>query len=205
MNRPFYPFSAMPAFNYFFFWATLPLSSSTFYYETDDRKCEITLGGWHCGLRLFKLGRPLYKEFSSLLIYCTSCIVLFFRILSICTMSSSLIYTYYPLSSLPITILTHYALLLWTYCSSTSFTWWLPNSLLTQCLSWTRARPHMKPLCKPTQVTQGLMSSLASCMALCNNESQWKKYSHSGDLEINIGYGMNNYINISLFCKRFFL
>ena len=36
---------------------------STFYYETDHRKCEMTLGGWHCGLRLFKLGRPLHKGF----------------------------------------------------------------------------------------------------------------------------------------------
>ena len=34
------------------------LSSSTFYYETDHRKCEIMFGGWHCGLRLFILRRP---------------------------------------------------------------------------------------------------------------------------------------------------
>ena len=43
------------------FIVTLTLSSSTFYFETDQRKCEMTLGGWHCGLRLFKLGRPLHK------------------------------------------------------------------------------------------------------------------------------------------------
>ena len=44
----------------FMFLFTLTLSSSTFYYEADHRKCEITLGGSHCGLRLFKLGRPLH-------------------------------------------------------------------------------------------------------------------------------------------------
>ena len=42
------------------FLVTLTLSSSTFYYEADHRKCEITLRGWLCGLRLFKLGRPLH-------------------------------------------------------------------------------------------------------------------------------------------------
>ena len=47
------------------FWVTLTLSSSTFCYETDHRKCEITLAIWHCSLRLFKLGRPLYKGFES--------------------------------------------------------------------------------------------------------------------------------------------
>ena len=46
-----------------FFWVTLKLSSSAFYYETDHRKCEMMLCGWHCGLRLFKLGRPLHTEF----------------------------------------------------------------------------------------------------------------------------------------------
>ena len=46
-----------------FFLVTLMLSYSTFYYETDHRKCEIMLGGWHCGLRFFKLGRSLHTEF----------------------------------------------------------------------------------------------------------------------------------------------
>ena len=46
-----------------FFWITLTLSSSRFYYETDHRKCEITLGAWHCGLTLFKLVRPLLTGF----------------------------------------------------------------------------------------------------------------------------------------------
>ena len=46
-----------------FFSVILTLFFSTFYYETDHRKCEITLGGWHCGLRLFKLGRPLHTGF----------------------------------------------------------------------------------------------------------------------------------------------
>ena len=36
---------------------------STFYSETDHRKCEMPLGGWHCGLRRFKLGRPLHTGF----------------------------------------------------------------------------------------------------------------------------------------------
>ena len=36
---------------------------STFYFETDHRECEMTLGGWHCGLRLFKLGRLLHTGF----------------------------------------------------------------------------------------------------------------------------------------------
>ena len=63
-DRPFDPFPAKPAYNYLnVFLVTLTLSSSTFYYETDHRKCEITLGGWPCGLRLFKLGRPLHKGF----------------------------------------------------------------------------------------------------------------------------------------------
>ena len=35
----------------------------TFYYATDHRKCEMTLGGWHCCLRLFKLGRLLHTGF----------------------------------------------------------------------------------------------------------------------------------------------
>ena len=39
---------------------TLTLSPSTFNYETDHITCEITLGGWHCGLRLFKLGSPVH-------------------------------------------------------------------------------------------------------------------------------------------------
>ena len=34
-----------------------------FYTEIDHRKCEMTLGGWHCFLRLFKLGRPLHTGF----------------------------------------------------------------------------------------------------------------------------------------------
>ena len=45
------------------FLVALTLSSSIFYYETDHRKCEITLGGWHYGLRLFKLGRLLRTGF----------------------------------------------------------------------------------------------------------------------------------------------
>ena len=39
-----------------FFLVTFTLSSSTFYYETDHIKYEITFGGRHCGLRRFKLG-----------------------------------------------------------------------------------------------------------------------------------------------------
>ena len=46
-----------------FFWVTLTLSSSSFYYETDHRKCEITLGGWCC-LWLIKLGRPFHTGFN---------------------------------------------------------------------------------------------------------------------------------------------
>ena len=48
----------------FLFFFSYPYSVfSTFYYETDHRKCEMTLGGWHCGLRLFKLGRPIHTGF----------------------------------------------------------------------------------------------------------------------------------------------
>ena len=36
---------------------------SSFYYETDHRKCEMMLGGWHCCLRLLKLGRPFHTGF----------------------------------------------------------------------------------------------------------------------------------------------
>ena len=57
------PFPANPAYNYLNFLVTLTLSSSTFYYEADNRKCEITLGGTHCGLRLFKLGHPICTGF----------------------------------------------------------------------------------------------------------------------------------------------
>ena len=39
------------------------LSYSTFYYETDNRKCELKLDGWHCGLILFKLRRPIHSGF----------------------------------------------------------------------------------------------------------------------------------------------
>ena len=46
-----------------FFLVTLMLSSSTFYYETDQRKCEIMLSGWHCSLRFFKLGCQLHTRF----------------------------------------------------------------------------------------------------------------------------------------------
>ena len=40
------------------FLLTLTLSLSTFNYETDHRKCDIVLGGWHCGLRFFYTGTP---------------------------------------------------------------------------------------------------------------------------------------------------
>ena len=52
-----------PTTIWMFFWVNLTLSSSTFYYEKDRRKCEIILGGWHCGLRLFKLGCSLHMGF----------------------------------------------------------------------------------------------------------------------------------------------
>ena len=52
-----------PTTIWMFFSVTLTLSSSTFYYETHHRKCEITLGGWHCSLRLFNLGRSLHTGF----------------------------------------------------------------------------------------------------------------------------------------------
>ena len=46
-----------------FFLVTLMLSSSTFYCEAYHRKCEIMHGGWHCYLRLFKLGCLLHTGF----------------------------------------------------------------------------------------------------------------------------------------------
>ena len=46
-----------------FFLVTLTLSSSAIYYVTDQIKWKITLGSWLCGLRLFKLERPLYTGF----------------------------------------------------------------------------------------------------------------------------------------------
>ena len=54
---------SLPTTIWMFVWVTLTLSSSTFYYETDNRKCEITLGGWHCGLKLSKLEPPLHTGF----------------------------------------------------------------------------------------------------------------------------------------------
>ena len=52
-----------PATIWMFFLVTQTLSSSTFVYETDHRTCEITLGDWHSGLRLFKLRPPLHIGF----------------------------------------------------------------------------------------------------------------------------------------------
>ena len=54
---------SLPTTIWMFFLVTLTPSSSTFYYETDHRKYEITLGGWHSSLRLFILGRPLHMGF----------------------------------------------------------------------------------------------------------------------------------------------
>ena len=54
---------SQPTAIWMFFWVTLVLSSSTFHSETDHSKREITLGGWQCGLRFFKLGHPLHTGF----------------------------------------------------------------------------------------------------------------------------------------------
>ena len=43
---------------FLFILVTLTTPSSSFYYETDDRKCERTLSGWHCGLRLLLTRTP---------------------------------------------------------------------------------------------------------------------------------------------------
>ena len=63
-DRTFYPFPAKPAYNYMNVFFSYPYTVfSKFYYETDHRKFEMTLGGRHCGLRFFKLGRPLHTGF----------------------------------------------------------------------------------------------------------------------------------------------
>ena len=46
------------------FWVSFTLSFSRFYYKTDHRKCEITLRGWHCGLRLLKLDARFTRDSS---------------------------------------------------------------------------------------------------------------------------------------------
>ena len=47
-----------------FFFSSPYTVFTTFYYEADHRKCEITIGGWNCCLRLFKPGRPLHTGFA---------------------------------------------------------------------------------------------------------------------------------------------
>ena len=46
----------------FFILVTLTLSLSTFNSETDHKKCEIALGGRHCGQRFFYTGTPASHE-----------------------------------------------------------------------------------------------------------------------------------------------
>ena len=57
-----------------FFLSYLLLSFSTFYNERDHRKCEIMLCGWHCGLILFKLWRPLSHRIQNQ-VSCMTCIL----------------------------------------------------------------------------------------------------------------------------------
>ena len=56
-----------------FFYGYPYAASSAFNYETDHRMCEMTLGGWHCGLRHFKLGCPLHTGFEPMSLAWLAC------------------------------------------------------------------------------------------------------------------------------------